>query len=1126
MAKGTQNGAGGVCFYFKEKYKFKITKIRRKTNHNILWVKIKGEDKKKDTFLGLVYCRTDSHFDEVNSFYATLAHDVLQYSSVGEILLLGDFNSRLGSVTGDTTPDGKWATNKNCPLFQSFLAATDLELLNCKLAFGKPTFVRPSQNATSIIDFVLATPRLAAKISKFNVEVLDTGSYVAHNTSITLAHPISFPIPTQNSNPSHFYQQLTNKNQAQFFSEVMKYINPHFPNPESGFENLIGALESARMSTLRKPCKSRDGSPQQIPRLTELRRQLNRWANKLIHMRTLPANNPQVDFAKQCYRRISAELHRVESAMRAEAWELQLAKLDQLDFVNRTKHFWRLIARLRRNNSSSVSFSIKNIAGIESTSREEFCSNWMQFYERLYSPNPTPSLLRKRLSRINIARAKNIEVSGILDIPITRAEFDLALKSQRNNSAPGFDSVVPQMLSMGPENFKTHVFRLLKQTFASESNLKCLKKILIAPIIKDHEGDVHDPGNFRPIALLSNIFKLYESILNRRLIDFLEDLRKDSSEEPQPRLSELQMGFRPGRSCVDNLYILRELILDYKFKQNNKPIYLAFLDLRKAFDRVCREILWDRLFQKGVHGRFWRIIRKLYSDFKGRAKFKGNIITNPFRIDTGVVQGSRLGPTLFNVFFDDFICKLQNKFQGARFSFGKKLSTLAYADDIVLLSSNPKEMQKMLDFCSKYAQENEFEFNIGKCKILKVHCKGAAKQVQFNMGGQALKEVDSYRYLGVPFGRAMHPNSRPSAFGKYFSKIEKKARSRLLVSRFLGAKKDGLRPKTGLRLYKMLVRPILEYACPVVCFTNTQIEKLEKLQNFAIKTACGLRHNTKTASVRVISGIEPIQTRFAYLKLKHLYRILQKPKQSPVSEIFRGIQAQSHRPGFLAECQNICDSFGINFQRAAPTVVEESLKEFGARLKADLYHRSFQLDLKAIRNSNQASVLASLFPPDASYFSYRPLDLIERILHRENRAVRTGFLQNLCGSSFLANCIQKRCCFCKERIQNIAHYIFDCAKISKERNLFLESTTTYLNKTNQHLAALWADSMQNVTEPTSRSTMCAVLFGGNFALNREGDWILFRKAKYQHSHQSDKTCIKTGEFLAMLQQSAEEQEEQ
>ena len=78
------------------------------------------------------------------------------------------------------------------------------------------------------------------------------------------------------------------------------------------------------------------------------------------------------------------------------------------------------------------------------------------------------------------------------------------------------------------------------------------------------------------------------------------------------------------------------------------------------------------------------------------------------------------------VFFDDLICKFKRRFKRARFSFGKHLSILAYADDLVFISNDPKELKKMLDFVVSYAADNEFEFHKGKCKILKLHKKCTA----------------------------------------------------------------------------------------------------------------------------------------------------------------------------------------------------------------------------------------------------------------------------------------------------------------------------------------------------------------------------------------------------------------
>ena len=109
----------------------------------------------------------------MNSFHADLAHATLQFQAFGNVLIVGDFNTRLGKITGDTNPAGDWAKNKNAPFFEAYIDATQMKLLNQAFAYGKPTFVRASQRATSIIDLACCSPNL--EVGKFAVDSLETG---------------------------------------------------------------------------------------------------------------------------------------------------------------------------------------------------------------------------------------------------------------------------------------------------------------------------------------------------------------------------------------------------------------------------------------------------------------------------------------------------------------------------------------------------------------------------------------------------------------------------------------------------------------------------------------------------------------------------------------------------------------------------------------------------------------------------------------------------------------------------------------------------------------------------------------------------------------------------------------
>ena len=124
------------------------------------------------------------------------------------------------------------------------------------------------------------------------------------------------------------------------------------------------------------------------------------------------------------------------------------------------------------------------------------------------------------------------------------------------------------------------------------------------------KGDKEDPGNYRGITLLSVVGKVFCKILNNRLVERLDrgGILHDH---------EGQAGFRVNRSCMDNVFTLNELVQG-RFKHT----YAFFLDVQKAYDTLWHDGLWLKLWDLGVKGRMWRVIKKMYEVSRSAVLFR------------------------------------------------------------------------------------------------------------------------------------------------------------------------------------------------------------------------------------------------------------------------------------------------------------------------------------------------------------------------------------------------------------------------------------------------------------------------------------------------------------------------
>ena len=229
---------------------------------------------------------------------------------------------------------------------------------------------------------------------------------------------------------------------------------------------------------------------------------------------------------------------------------------------------------------------------------------------------------------------------------------------------------------------------------------------LISPIFKS--GNKLDPNNYRGICVSSSLGKLFCSILNNRLLTFLET---------KQLLHPSQIGFIPGNRTADHILTLKTLHEKY-VNQKNEKIYTCFVDFKKAFDSIWHEGLYLKLLENKIGGRFYDLIKDLYSNTKCAVKISDNR-TPFFSYNRGVRQGCVLSPILFNIFIDE-LPKLFEKTNSDPFLLpnGTKLSSLLYADDLVILSRSKNGLQNCLNILNEWSKKWMMNVNLKKNKIM------------------------------------------------------------------------------------------------------------------------------------------------------------------------------------------------------------------------------------------------------------------------------------------------------------------------------------------------------------------------------------------------------------------------
>ncbi len=215
-----------------------------------------------------------------------------------------------------------------------------------------------------------------------------------------------------------------------------------------------------------------------------------------------------------------------------------------------------------------------------------------------------------------------------LNRPLSFDEVEKAVWKLKCGKSSGIDCIPNEVL-------KNHgvmlvLYNLYVKCFEYGKIPAIWLKAIISPVPKSSTKDPYVPLNYRGISLLSCVCKVFTSIINKRIVNYTEEL---------DLLVDEQNGFRRKRSCVDHIYALTSLIRNRL--SENKSTFACFIDMQKAFDWVNRDMLFHKLLSHNIDGKLYNCIKAVYNHPLSCIKVNG-YTTDWFATESGVRQGDSL----------------------------------------------------------------------------------------------------------------------------------------------------------------------------------------------------------------------------------------------------------------------------------------------------------------------------------------------------------------------------------------------------------------------------------------------------------------------------------------------------
>jgi hypothetical protein len=615
-------------------------------------------------------------------------------------IVLGDFNAKIGvpqSHENDVLgPFGVGVRNERGSRLIRFCRQNRLVITNTmfkRKSHQKWTWKSPNLLHTNEIDFILTSNKSFVK----NVEVLNRFEFETDHRMVRMTFKLCCHIkrPKFKKNLKILVNQLDSKKILEFNTEMKSSLKKASHEKDLKYDE-FQALLLEKGETFKASQNKHQVLTTEVKLMIDSREVLRRKAQQ----------NPV--FASEYIQ----QRRKTKNAIRRDVRNYNLLMIDNAIRNNQGLKVAREGITRKKNKIQSL----RDKNGNDHYDDDEILEIAVDFYKLLFSSN---------LSDVEKSQVEPV-MSDKVEVPtITVEEIKETLALMKNNKSCGNDGIPVDLLKVCDDYVLKELAKLFNK-FTSEEKVPeswCESQIIL--IFK--KGKKNEITNYRPISLISHIYKIFCKIILCRIDSYLDENQ-----------SLDQAGFRKGFSTTDHLLVVNQLV--EKFEEFQKNLHIAFIDYSKAFDSVEVCHLLKALKNQNVPEKYVRIIKNIYETSK--ASLTVGTCGEKFSLERGVKQGDPMSPKLFNAVLESVFRSLKWENYGIQIE-NRRLSNLRFADDVVLFAESKNELIEMIQSLKVASKTVGLEMNEEKSKII-----NNSGDDDYYVDGSKIEVVEDYKYLG------------------------------------------------------------------------------------------------------------------------------------------------------------------------------------------------------------------------------------------------------------------------------------------------------------------------------------------------------------------------------------------